>query len=130
MTLVLRRVPGSRLPEHSPSHPLVPLGLELRLVLEYPEEAKESRGEGPGSGEPWAPARCLERSKVQWPVFRVGEARLVQGSHSTELCSCLGLGASGRGSLPCPRAGMEEEEDPFHFTAKLAKAENGRKTVA
>ena len=47
-----------RVPEHSPSRPLVPLGLELRLVLEYPGEAKESRREGAGArGSPGSPAR-------------------------------------------------------------------------
>ena len=48
--------PGSRLAGHSPSLPLVPLGLELRLVLEYPGEVREPGGEGPDAeGSPGSP---------------------------------------------------------------------------
>lgn len=32
-----------------------------------------------GRGEPREPRPALEMSKVQRPIFRVGEARLVQG---------------------------------------------------
>lgn len=73
-------------------------------------------------GEPWEPRPSLESSKVQWPVFRVGEARRGQGGHLTELCSsagtgCSGLGASGRDSLPCLRARLEEETLSLHSQA-------------
>lgn len=52
-------------PEHSPSRLLVQLGLELRLVLEYPGEVKESRGKGPVAGEsPENPTQDLKMCKA------------------------------------------------------------------
>lgn len=51
-TTLLPGFPRSQFTGHSPSRPLVQLGLEPQLVLEYPGEAKESRGKGPVAGEP------------------------------------------------------------------------------
>lgn len=50
--------PSSQFTEHSPFRPLVRLGLEPRLVLEYPEEVEESRGKGPFAwGGPKSPTQ-------------------------------------------------------------------------
>lgn len=40
--ILLPGFPSSQVTEHSPFRPLVRLGLEPRLVLEYPGEVKES----------------------------------------------------------------------------------------
>lgn len=63
--ILLPGFPSSQSTEHSPFRPLVRLGLEPRLVLEYPGEVEESRGKGPFAwGGPKYPTQDLKMCKA------------------------------------------------------------------
>lgn len=71
---------------------------------------KESKGEGPDvGGEPQEARPALEMSKVQRPIFRVGEARLIQGSHWTGASSCLGRGPRAERPPPASEPDLRRE---------------------
>lgn len=114
---------GSPATEHSPFHPLVPLGLGLRLVREYPGEVKKNRGERPdASGEGGAPRAPPGAGDEQGPKAHFqgwrGQAR--SGQSSDWGFFLFGVGASGREASPCLRARFEQG-NPFASPPSLPR---------
>lgn len=114
---------GSPATEHSPFHPLVPLGLGLRLVREYPGEVKKNRGERPDAGgeggAPRAPPGAGDEQgpKAHFQGWR-GQAR--SGQSSDWGFFLFGVGASGREASPCLRARFEQG-NPFASPPSLPR---------
>lgn len=117
---------SSQFTGYSPSRPLVQLGLELRLVLEYPGEVKESRGQGSVAWRsPEDPTQALKMCEALSPGFQDWQSQACSRRPFDWAMIHFGFSSLEQEFRPTPWSQIHGMKTP-HATAKLAKAEDSR----